>query len=128
MAPRNGDVVEEDVTLGMAPGPGHVLTQQVAGAHVRAPRDDQDARAVRDLDQGEGGILVGDLPAVVGRMEGDRGVVAVREQRVPTRRAEVDALGVAMPAVVTEHGNHGTPRHGSVPRPAARANIALNLR
>ena len=62
------------------------------------------------LDEGDVGVLLGGLaPRRLERLEGDGGVIAVREQRVAARGAEVHALGVAVPAVVTEHADHGTP-------------------
>ena len=79
----------------------------------------EDTGAVRDLHQRGRRVVLGELAVVVG-VEGDRCILAFREQGVAARRAEVDALGVSMPAVVTEHGNHGTPRHASFPRPGGQ--------
>src|SRR5580698_2040082 len=42
-------------------------------------------------------------------MQRDRGVVAVGQKCIPAGRTEVDSLGVAVPAVGTEHRVHGTP-------------------
>jgi hypothetical protein len=64
---------------------------------------------MRDFDQGDGVIFFRRIPVVVVRVKGDCGRVAVREQCVPTGRAEIDPLWIPMPTVVTEHGDHGTP-------------------
>src|SRR5262245_6069901 len=45
----HGDVVQEDVALGMAAGCDHVLVQEEAAAGVRAAADDQHGRAVAEL-------------------------------------------------------------------------------
>src|ERR1700733_1120343 len=94
----------------MPSGLHDVIAEKVARADVRAARDNQDASNVWDLDRGDIGIVLRRLP-LVSRVERDRGVIAVREQRGTARGTEVDALRIAVPAVVTEHAVHGTPRH-----------------
>src|SRR6266536_1994806 len=100
----HGDVVEEDVRLGM-PAHGHdVLVEQEAAAGVGAPADHQHRGAVAQLLDG-GGDLFLDLSFEVLRGEADGGgrVVRGRHQRGPTIRAEVGPLGVLVTALSAEH-------------------------
>jgi hypothetical protein len=104
VAARDGDVVEEDVALGVASGGHRLLVEQEAAAGVRPAADHQHGGVLPQLlDRGDHLFL--DLSFEVLGGQADRGgrVVRGRDQRGPTVRAEVGPLRVLVTALRAEH-------------------------
>jgi hypothetical protein len=55
---RHGDVVEEDVAVGVATRPGHRPVERVALPHVRAPADHEDRVARGELAGDERDVVI----------------------------------------------------------------------
>src|SRR5215216_5373497 len=104
VAARDGDVVEEDVALGVTAGGHRRLVEQEAAAGVGPAPDDQHGRVLTQLlDRGDDLFL--DLSFEVLGGQADRGgrVVRGRDQRGPKVRAEVIPLRVLVTALSAEH-------------------------
>src|SRR5437588_241744 len=65
----HGDVIEEDVALRMASGPGDVCVQHKLRAGVGTPLDHEHARALRQLGERDTDLLLGHLSAAFDRQE-----------------------------------------------------------
>src|SRR5581483_652832 len=91
MATADGDVVEEDVAVRVAPGRGDVALEDVLRAGVGPAFDDEHAEALGQLPDADGEGVVGRrFPGRLDRLERD-GVVLVRLEGGAARRAEVRA-------------------------------------
>src|SRR4029453_18381529 len=104
VAPRDGDVVQEDVALGVAAGGDRLLVEQEAAAGVRAPPHDQHGGVLAEvLDRGEDLFLHLSFEVLGGQADGGRGVVRRAGQGGPAVRAEVGPFGVLVTALSAEH-------------------------
>ena len=116
VTPRDGDVVEEDVGVGMTAESGDVAVEDEAAAGIRAAAHDEHAHALGQLGQGLAELLV-ELEALGELGEAERRLLVTR-QRLTARRAEVGTDLVLMAAAAASHGREGTP---------ARAESAVQL-
>jgi hypothetical protein len=104
VAARDGDVVEEDVALGVAPGGHRLLVEQEAAAGVGPAPDDQHGGVLAQLlDRGEDLFLDLRFEVLGGQADRGGGVVRGGDQRGPTVRAEVGPLRVLVTALRAEH-------------------------
>src|ERR1700693_4075688 len=94
--------------------------KEVARPDIGAAGDNEHPRAVGHFDEVDIGVVLCRV-CLVRRMKGDGRVITVSQQRVTARGAEIDPLGIPVPAVVTVHGVHGPPPHGAVLLPASDA-------
>ena len=107
VAPGDGDVVEEDVGVGMATEGGDVGVEHESAAGVRAAADDEHAHALGQFGERFAEVFV-ELEAVRQLGEAEGGLV-VAGQRLPARRAEVGADLVLVAAPAASHAREGTP-------------------
>src|SRR5215211_2455436 len=104
VAARDGDVVEEDVALGVAPGGDHLLVEQEAAAGVRpAPHHQHGGVLAQLLDRGEDLFLDLSFEVLGGQADGGGRVVRRVGQGGPAVRAEVGPFGVLVTALRAEH-------------------------
>ena len=98
MAPGDGDVVEEDVAVGVAAGGGQGLVEHVADAGVGPGLTTSTPDVGGDLAAVDADLVVGRVDDEVVRVERHRCAPPGLEGRA-TRRAEVRASGVPVPAL-----------------------------
>ena len=106
MATRHGDVVEEDLGVGVATQRGDLAVEHEPAAGVGAPADDQHAHALGQLGQGRAELLVELEP--FGDLGEGQGRLVVVGQRAATRRAEVGSRLVLVAALAASHAVEGT--------------------
>ncbi len=109
VAPRDGDVVQEDVVLGVPAGPGVPLFERRSGHPRRSPG----SRPAWPTPRGSSSrprvaTISPALGSVVDRADGHRRVGCGRHHGRATGRAEVHARRVAVTALVAEHATHGS--------------------
>jgi hypothetical protein len=102
---RHGDVVEEDVALGVPAGGDDLLVEQEAAAGVGPAADHQHGGSLAEFFDRCGDLLL-NLSLQVLRGQADRGGRVVgggRHQRGATIRAEARAFWVLVTALSAEH-------------------------
>ena len=107
VAARHGDVVEEDVGVGVAAERGDLAVEHEAAAGVGPAPHHEHAHALGQLGQGLAELLV-ELQALGELGEAQGGFVLVG-QRAPARGAEVRPGLVLVAALAASHGRNGTP-------------------
>ena len=122
--PADGDVVQEDVAVGVPAGGGDVLVEQEPATGVRTALDDEQGRSGRERLDGAGvgvggrlgglGLLAGVLPADLGDHAGRLADALGRERRAALR-AEATALGVLVSTSSAVHVA-SPPVRGASPR------------
>ena len=106
VAARDGDVVEEDVGVGMAPERRHRAVEDEGRALVRAPPHHQQAHPRGDLVE-EGAELVLDGLAVLERREAQGGLVVVAGEGRATGGAVLGPGLVLVAATTASHRGRG---------------------